>query len=133
MEKQKFAFQLGTFRDEAGVKNRIFIEWRIEYIDAEAITINDEKVDGYYTLGIMGLIKRGRVFVASGQIQDEIWEVKRRDKLELSIDEADFYRLMECWERFHLNNFVNDWDRWLLLPLPNFVFKVGERLKKYSL
>jgi len=131
--EQKFTFELGTFKEEEKeIKRRIFINWKIEHKEKKSTTVNGEIVSDYYILGISGDIKKGKIFENSGQIDYTISEIHRRNKLKLSIPEEDYYRLMDCWNRFHLNDLINNWDEWLLLPLPKWVFDVGKKLKKYE-
>lgn len=133
MDAQKVRFELGKYKEG----NRILvvsIDWEVRYKKAEATTVDFEKVGEYYELGISGDIRevRAKEMEQAGQIQDTLWDLYNRKILTLSISEPDFYRLMGIWQRFHLNDLVNDWDRWLLLPLPKFVFDFGEKLEKHK-
>jgi hypothetical protein len=131
-EEQHLKFELGTFKTEGEeIRQRIFIEWHIYHHKRNKTTVDGNEVNEYYSLRISGEIKKGKRIEDIGQIEDTIWELKNRNELELSILEEDFYRLMQCWRTFNLNDFISDWDKWLLLRLPKWVFEVGKRLKKY--
>ena len=88
---------------EVWAKVILGIELR-EIEDPFIITIDGKRVPKKVQLSISGEIKHGRTFIAGGQIIDTLKEAYKNNTLSLRIPDAIFIKILEIWEKWHLND-----------------------------
>ena len=130
-----------TFVGRTEEGNGVYVQYEIRYCDKEAVTIAHRKVDGFASLSISGVVRKGRVVVRMGQIRGSLADVVTpADGFTL----AELARIGEIWDEWHLNDMESHcahqdksvkWDvvrecsltgyragtAWLLRELPNDV------------